>query len=85
MLATGSWHHDESILPYYLSLEFFDPGYSARRWTNPGVQLLFNLRTGKLIHVKSLVVGDNGRSLQRAAVDLGSLCSPEVLAGLDSP
>ena len=82
--ATGSWYHDESTMPYYLNLSFFDPGYSARRWANPGIQLLFNLRTGKLIEVESLVVGDNDRSLRHVAIDLKSRCSPEVLAGLKS-
>ena len=82
--ATGSWYHDESTMPYYLNLSFFDPGYSARRWANPGVQLLFDLRTGKLIEVESLVVGDNDHSLRHVAIDLKSRCSPEVLAGLKS-
>lgn len=81
---TGSWYHDESTLPYYLNLTFFDPGYSANRWANPGVQLLFNLRTGKIIEVKSLVVGGNGRSLQHVTPDLNASCSQEVLAELSA-
>jgi hypothetical protein len=84
VVATGSWYHDESLLPYYLNLTFFDPGYSVKRWANPGVKLLFNLRSGKLIRVESLEVGDNGRSLQHVAVDLGSRCSPDIIAGLSS-
>lgn len=83
--VTGSWYHDESILPYYLNLSFFEPGYSANRWANPGVELLINLRTGQLIEVKALVDGDKGRALRHVAVDLSSRCSPEVLAGLKSP
>src|SRR6266404_2677058 len=23
--ASGSWYHDESVLPYYLNIRFFDP------------------------------------------------------------
>jgi hypothetical protein len=84
VVATGSWYHDESTLPYYLSLTFFDPGYSESRWANSGVQLLFNLRTGKILAVDSLVVGDNGRSIKNVPVELKSRCAAEVSVEFDS-
>src|SRR5262245_7167409 len=66
--ALASWYHDESIVPYYLALEFFGPGYSPSRWANSGHELLFDLRTGRLLQMKAMI-GEDQR-LQFAPVDL---------------
>ena len=83
--AVGSWYHDESLIPYYLSLTFFDPGYSVKKWANPGVILLLNLRTGKIIKMQFQIVQDEGRTIQFLAVDLKSRCTPAVLAAITDP
>jgi hypothetical protein len=78
--AMGSWYHNEARLPYYLSLTFFDPGYSIKEWANPGFTLLFNLRTGKVIKMEVQIVREQGRSIQHLPVDFTSRCTPAVLA-----
>jgi hypothetical protein len=74
--ASGSWYHEETLLPYYLNIEFFDPGYSEKNWANAGFSLLFNLRTGKLMEMEVLVVRYGGRGIQQIPVDLAERCSP---------
>ena len=80
--AMGSWYHNEAHLPYYLSVTFFDPGYSVKEWANSGFTLLFNLRTGKVIKMEAQIVRDEGRSIQDLPVDLTSRCTPAVLAAI---
>lgn len=75
----ASWYHDEAIVPYYLNVVFFDPGYVESRWPNPGYSLLFNLRTGKLLSMEVLVIRDNGRGIQHVPVNLDARCSAEEL------
>ena len=76
--ASASWYHDESIVPYYLNLEFFDPGYNKSDRANPGYALLFNLRSGKLLQIEAYVRGAE-KSLQLVRVDLSARCTPAEL------
>src|SRR5262249_16210920 len=87
--ATASWYHDESLLPYYLNLYFFDPGYDeesrlASQGYSPGFSLLLNLRTGKLMRVEVNTVFNSGRSMQHVPVDLAKLCDGETIKGFSS-
>lgn len=83
--ASASWYHDESIVPYYLSLEFFDPGYDASAWANAGYSLLFDLHTGKLLWMRALIVRDGGKSAQDKSEDLAARCPPAELESTLSP
>jgi hypothetical protein len=48
--VTGSWYHDEkNSLPYYLDIQFFEPGYDPKRSYNSSHTFLFNLHNAKLI------------------------------------
>jgi hypothetical protein len=78
---TASWYHDESLLPYYLSIDFFDTGRDQGSSMNPGFSFLFNLRTGKLIQLMANVVLEPGRTMQSIPVDLQKRCSASDLAG----
>lgn len=76
MRVTGSWYHDEEIVPYYLQVRFFDPGFDSNRKTNPGFALLFNLHTAKLIEMDVDVVHDaKGERAQSIPVDLQARCA----------
>jgi hypothetical protein len=77
--ASASWYHDEKLLPYYLSLKFFDPGYDQRASFNPGYALLFNLRTARLMQMEVHVVHNKGQTMQSVPVDLEARCSPQEL------
>ena len=65
--VTGSWYHDEKTsLPYYLDVQFFDPGYDPKRSYNSSQKFLFNLHNAKLIHAttfKATKVGDGGHGM----------------------
>lgn len=73
--ASASWYHDEKELPYYLNVEFLDPGYEAKSVYNPGYSLIFNLRTARLIEMKVLILRDKGNAMQFLPLDLDSMCS----------
>ena len=77
--ASASWYHDEKSLPYYLSVQFFDPGYDRKASFNPGYSLLFNLRTARLMQMEVLIVRDKGKAMQSVPVDLAARCSPQEL------
>jgi hypothetical protein len=59
---TGSWYHDETVLPYYINVEFFDPGYNPKRTYNSSYRFLFNLHNAQLIHVTRHHVNLSGGS-----------------------
>jgi len=65
--VTGSWYHEEKpSLPYYLDVQFFDPGYDPKRSYNSGHEFLFNLHNAKLIDatiLKATRPGDGGRRM----------------------
>jgi hypothetical protein len=77
--AMGSWYHDEKSLPYYLSVQFFDPGYRRQSDYHSGYSLLFNLRTARLMRMEVLIARNSGKALQSVPVDLAARCSPQEL------
>lgn len=86
MRLSASWDHDEEIVPYYLQLRFFDPGFDSKRAANSGFALLFNLRTAKLIEMDVDVVHDRGERAQTIPVDLRARCADaESAAFLQRP
>lgn len=73
--ATASWYHEESVMPFYLNVKFFDPEYENSRLMNSGYSLFFNLRTGKLMSMEVLILRDGGKIIQNVPVDLRALCT----------
>lgn len=57
---TASWYHDEATLPYYLNVEFLDPGSSAKRGYNSSHSFLFNLHNGSLLKQKKFIANQTG-------------------------
>jgi hypothetical protein len=43
---TGSWYHDESVLPYYININFYDPDRSSY------YKILYNLHNARIIELK---------------------------------
>lgn len=74
--VSASWYHDEKYLPYYLHVDFFDPGFDKLRNFNPKVSLLFNLHNAKLMEITKMVAMSE-TSAEREIIDLKSLCSAE--------
>jgi hypothetical protein len=52
VFLTGSWYHDESLLPHYVQVQFPDSPH-RRGWPLPpgGVRFLFSLRDASLLEV----------------------------------
>jgi hypothetical protein len=55
LLITGSWYHDDSILPHYLHVQFRDSPSLERLPAYAGVRFLFSLRDAKLLEVTQVV------------------------------
>ncbi|MBB4727666.1 hypothetical protein [Xanthomonas arboricola] len=45
---SGSWYHEERIVPFYINVEFPDPGQEQEKYPRSGQTFLFNLRTPSL-------------------------------------
>jgi len=74
--VTGSWYHDEKTsLPYYLDVQFFDPGYDPKRRYNSGHGFLFNLHNAKLIHATTFEATNAGDGGQDMALTLPPGCN----------
>lgn len=76
MRISGSWYHDRSILPPYLSIEL--PDKAAPR-TNfgfeNGYKILLNLETAEIIEFEQAIVEANGQSMRSKKIDLKQACS----------
>ncbi|KAF1708886.1 hypothetical protein CSC70_12355 [Pseudoxanthomonas kalamensis DSM 18571] len=71
---TGSWHHDESSLPYYIYIQFRDPGYTQDKSFNSSVNMLFNLRTAELMEFKRFEASRSGKSGRSFDIKLPENC-----------
>lgn len=77
--VTGSWYHDETrSLPYYLNIQFFDPGYDATRSYNSSRQFLFNLHDARLIQAKEFEVNGSGDGGQYRVLQLPVGCDLNI-------
>jgi hypothetical protein len=78
----ASWYHEEKYSPYYLALDFHDPGYKEVSWPRAGYSLVFNLRTAKLIGMSVQVVRPYGQIDDPLPLDVPALCSKADLNGV---
>jgi hypothetical protein len=73
--VTGSWYHDEKAsLPYYLDIQFFEPGYDPKRSYNSSHTFLFNLHNAKLIDASAFKADNSGDGGQGMALKLPPGC-----------
>lgn len=59
--VSGSWYHDEAQLPYYVQVEFNDPGQLLAGPYRSNLGILFNLRTAQVIEVSRFVADPAGK------------------------
>jgi hypothetical protein len=78
---TGSWNHNESIIPYYLRVLLFDPAPNPTASGRSGYALTFNLHTSKLLDVERIEASEDGSSAEDKAVDLRSECTRAEIEG----
>ncbi|NHZ63661.1 hypothetical protein [Massilia genomosp. 1] len=82
--ASASWYHDESVLPYYLSLRFAAP---AAMTVKPGthVGILVNLRTAKIININKVITGPAEGEQRSVGMGLLQRCSAQELDAVFDP
>lgn len=80
ILVSGSWYHERSLLPPYISIRL--PSIADSRGMFEGHSLLFSLETAGLIEVSrhELLPGDGGMRMETVAPE--SICSEPELAQL---
>jgi hypothetical protein len=73
LFITGSWYHDESIVPHYIGVQFRDSLSPEGLPAHLGVRFLFSLRDAKLLEVERVVLipGENTVRLQNIRLSNG--------------
>ena len=66
--VSGSWYHEESVLPYYVNVTFSEPDRLEGRPYNASLSVLFNLRTTQVIKVHQYTPDPSGNGVQYADV-----------------
>ena len=75
VFVSGSWYHNESVLPYYVDVEFYEPGYVQGHPYNSSFKILFNLRTAQVIKLQWFVADPSGNGGQYRDVVLPKGCA----------
>ena len=83
--ASASWYHDEIRLPFYMRIDFLEPGFNKQRIDNSGMTFLVNLRTGKVMRIGKVVITKPGQSWEERFINPEQLCSPEELKEFYAP
>jgi hypothetical protein len=81
--VSASWYHDLAVLPPYLSLLFYEPGYAKETWANSGIAMMFDLRSGKILSIRRQLVADGGNSLHQGKLYLAPCSVDELKAFSD--
>lgn len=74
LFLTGSWYHDESILPHYLQVQFLDSPSRQGLPDYPGVRFLFSLRDARLLEVTQVVPLPAQNAVQLRNIPLSNGC-----------
>ena len=80
MTTSGSWYHDLSLLPPYLSINL--PTQTAENGFYDGHSLLFNLKTADLIQVQRHRVGMDSVGMSYEDINLSNICTAEEIEQL---
>ena len=79
ILVTASWYHDEGRgLPFYLNIEFRDPGADPSRSLHSSHEFLFNLHNAELIDAKRVEAEQSGNAAQFRPLKLPAGCELNV-------
>jgi hypothetical protein len=74
LFLTGSWYHDEAILPHYLQVQFRDSPSLQGLPDDPGVRFLFSLRDARLLEVTQVVPLPAQNAVQDRSIHLSNGC-----------
>lgn len=77
--VSASWYHEEKPgLPFYLNIEFRDPGAHPSRNYHSGHEFLFNLHNAELIDAKRMEAGQSGNGAQFRPLTLPAGCELHI-------
>lgn len=71
---SGSWYHNETNLPHYVSIKFAEPGQKSAQPQLSGLDFLFSLRDARLIEVMQIQEGPQEGALQYQKIQLTNGC-----------
>jgi hypothetical protein len=74
LLVRGSWYHNQSTLPHYISVEFRDASTPSGLPEHPGINFLFGLRDASLLSVTKIVPRPEKAAVQYQQVSLVNGC-----------
>lgn len=74
LFLTGSWYHDEAIVPHYIQVLFRDPPTAAELPGDPGVSFLFSLRDATLLQVTKITPVPGERAVRDHSIRLVNGC-----------
>jgi hypothetical protein len=74
LFLTGSWYHEERILPHYLAVQFRDSLSLQELPDYPGVRFLFSLRDASLLQVTHVVPLPAENAVQLRNIPLSNDC-----------
>ncbi|KGQ19246.1 hypothetical protein LF41_2892 [Lysobacter dokdonensis DS-58] len=76
--VAGSWYHEEMEgLPYYVNISFDDGPLPSTYWVS-GYELLFDMRTARLLQMQVRIARDP-RTVQLLPLDIAALCRGDTL------
>ncbi|WP_457418415.1 hypothetical protein [Roseateles sp. P5_E7] len=71
---SGSWYHERSTLPHYVSIRFKTPAQSPRLPAPVGISFLFSLEDARLLQIEATTATSNENEVQSRAIDLKGGC-----------
>lgn len=74
LFLTGSWYHDESIVPHYIQVQFHDPRSATEFPGYPDVRFLFNLHDATLLQVTKVIPIPGERAVRHRDIRLVNGC-----------
>jgi hypothetical protein len=73
LYLTGSWYHDESIVPHYVHVAFLESSPPAELWSYAGIHFVFSLRDASLFDVTQ-VISTPAQGPQKRNIRLSNGC-----------
>jgi hypothetical protein len=74
LLLTGSWYHDESIVPHYVQVAFLESPPLQELQNYAGVRFMFSLRDASLLEVTQVIPIAATSYVQKRSIRLSNGC-----------
>jgi hypothetical protein len=74
LFVVGSWYHDESLLPHYISVKFHDAAAAPEVPERPRVEFLLSLRDARVLGVTRIAKLPGEASVRHEGISLVNGC-----------